>query len=201
MSNPSPGLNPSGTAVRAARLAGFVERMARGDQDALSQLYDETSALLNGLLLRMLEHPQDAEEALLDVYMKAWKSAGSWNLARGSVQAWLVIIARSVAIDKIRQMRVRPALAVDGKNRETELIAADASPEQQTEQALRRRRVITAMRELPPEQREVLELAFFRGFTHSELAKRLGEPLGTVKSRIRLALLRLKELWGEEATA
>jgi RNA polymerase sigma-70 factor (ECF subfamily) len=192
---------PEDTSKRAARLAGFVEGMARGEQDALASLYDETSPLLNGLLLRMFEHPQDAEEALLDVYMKAWKNARAYMPERGSVQSWLVIMARSIGIDRIRQKRAQPRTSDFDSGDSMEFVSAAASPEEQTENSLRRQAIQSVMRDLPPEQREVLELAFYNGFTHSELARRLGQPLGTVKSRIRMALLRLRELLGERVTA
>jgi RNA polymerase sigma-70 factor (ECF subfamily) len=86
-------------------LAPLIQRMATGQQDALAELYDRTCSLLNGLLLRMLERPEDAEEALADVYMKAWKNAGKYAPERGSVQSWLIIMARSIAIDRIRHKR------------------------------------------------------------------------------------------------
>jgi len=185
--------------ARALLLADLVGRMGRGEQDALARLWDETSPLINGLLRRMLEYAEDAEEALLDVYMKAWKNAASYSPGRGSVQSWLVIMARSIAIDRIRQKRALPKTAGIENDNAPEFVSGDPSPEEQTEDAQRTRKVQTVLRELPAEQREVLELAFFAGYTHSELAKRLGQPLGTVKSRIRMALMRLKSVLEEGA--
>ena len=185
----------------AVLLAGLVETMARGEQEGLARLYDETSPLINGLLLRILEYPQDAEEALLDVYMKAWKNAGTYTRDRGSVRTWLVMMARSIAIDRIRHRRAQPKTSGFEFENGVEFISGAASPEEQTEDEQRRRKVQAVLRELPPEQREVLEMAFYSGFTHSELAKRLGQPLGTIKSRIRMALLRLRNLLEEGAAA
>ena len=195
-----PGGSSSGAAARldpAAPLLGLaalVEQMAQGRQDALARLYDETSSILNGLLLRILERPEDAEEVLLDVYMKAWKYAARYTDKRGSVQAWLMIMARNAAIDRIRQKRAQPRTLAFEPESTPEPQSADASPEAQTAERERRRRVQLVLNELPPEQREVVELAFFGGLTHAELAERLREPLGTIKSRIRMGLLRLRGL-------
>ena len=175
-------------------LAALVEQMALGHQDALAQLYDATSAMLNGLLLRILERPEDAEEVLLDVYMKAWKYAARYSDKRGSVQAWLMIMARNAAIDRIRQKRAQPKMQAFEPELTPEPESSEASPEEQTAERERRRKVQIVLRELPPEQREVVELAFFGGLTHAELAERLREPLGTIKSRIRMGLMRLRGL-------
>jgi len=195
-----PGGSSSGAAARRdaitslSGLAALVEQMAQGRQDALARLYDETSSMLNGLLLRILERPEDAEEVLLDVYMKAWKYAARYTDKRGSVQAWLMIMARNAAIDRIRQKRAQPkTLAIEPEST-PEPESTEASPEEQTADRERRRRVQRVLNELPQEQREAVELAFFGGLTHAELAERLREPLGTVKSRIRMGLLRLRGL-------
>src|SRR5882672_1389418 len=178
--------------AKAPVLPGLVKGMARGEQEALARLYDETSPLINGLLVRMLAHPQDAEEALLDVYMKAWRNARTYTAERGTVQSWLIVMARSIAIDRIRQKSALPRVADAEFELGIEFISPGPSPEDVTAEAERRGRIQRVMAELPAEQREVLELAFYSGFTHSELAARLGQPLGTVKSRIRMALGRLK---------
>ena len=180
--------------TRAAVLAHLVARMARGEQEAMSDLYDATSSVLNGLLVRMLGRAEDAEEILMDVYMRAWKKAASFSTERGSVQAWLVIMARSMAIDRIRQRKAQADTPTFNAVELASLVAPDSSPETQTEDARLRCQVAAVLRTLPPEQQEVLELAFFSGFTHSELALHLGQPLGTVKSRIRMAVGRLRSL-------
>jgi len=195
-----PGGSSTGAAARQnaitplSGLAALVEQMAQGRQDALARLYDETSSMLNGLLLRILERPEDAEEVLLDVYMKAWKYAARYTDKRGSVQAWLMIMARNAAIDRIRQKRAQPkTLAIEPEST-PEPESTEASPEEQSADRERRRRVQRVLNELPQEQREAVELAFFGGLTHAELAERLREPLGTIKSRIRMGLLRLRGL-------
>lgn len=173
--------------------------MAAGQQDAMAQLYDLTSPLVHGLTTRLLENPQDAEEVVLDVYMKAWRNAGQYSPERGSVIAWLVMMARTVSIDRIRSRQAQPRtvdFALPGLN---EPQAIGASPEQRSLENEWRARVLAALRELPVEQREALWLAFFGGLSHAELAERLGQPLGTIKTRIRLGLRRLKNLLGESA--
>jgi RNA polymerase sigma-70 factor (ECF subfamily) len=195
-----PGASSASAAARfepvppLSGLAALVEQMATGRQDALARLYDETSPMLNGLLLRILERPEDAEEVLLDVYMKAWKYAARYSDQRGSVQAWLMIMARNAAIDRIRQKRAQPKTTPFELESTPEPESGDASPEEQTVERERRRKVQIVLRELPPEQREAVELAFFGGLTHAELAERLREPLGTIKSRIRMGLTRLRGL-------
>jgi RNA polymerase sigma-70 factor (ECF subfamily) len=166
--------------------------MAQGHQEALAKLYDETAPVVNGLLMRILDLPQDAEEVLLDVYMKAWKNAGSYSPDRGTVQAWLFTMARSVAIDRVRQRRARPSTLSLEFQGVSEPPSSDESPEQQSAALQRRRKVQLLLDELPREQRDVVMLAFFGGLTHAELAGRLGQPLGTVKSRIRMGLLHLR---------
>jgi RNA polymerase sigma-70 factor (ECF subfamily) len=182
---------------RLPELGELVRRMAQGHQDALAQLYDGTSSMVNGLLLRILQHPQDAEEVLLDVYMKAWKYASGYSEKRGSVQAWLLIMARNAAIDRIRSRRAQPATLAFEAEFFPEPVAAGATPEEESVLAERRRRVQQVLHELPGEQREALVLAFFGGLTHAELAERLNEPLGTIKSRIRMGLMRLRGMLEE----
>jgi len=182
-------------------LTALVARMALKEQDALAELYDQTCSLLNGLLIRMLERPEDAEEALADVYMKAWKNADKYSPDRGSVQSWLVIMARSIAIDRIRQKRAQPNMAAFDWENSVEFVSPGASPEEETGMAQRQRRMQRILAELPPEQRQVLLMALFGGPSHAELAAKLGQPLGTVKSRIRTALQRLRQLMEEGATA
>ena len=190
---------PAGPAILPAmpRLTFLVAQMAEGRQEALAALYDETSSMLNGVLHRMLDHSEDAEEILLDVYMKAWKNAAGYSPKRGSVQAWLIIMARNAAIDRIRQHRAHPrpvSLELEGG---MDAEAPEASPEIVAALAQRRRQVRRVLNDLPPEQRDAVMLAFFGGLTHAELAERLDEPLGTVKSRIRMGLMRLRALLEE----
>jgi RNA polymerase sigma-70 factor (ECF subfamily) len=192
---PSP--EREGRLPRLPELAELVRRMAQGHQDALAQLYDGTSSMVNGLLLRILQHPQDAEEVLLDVYMKAWKYASGYSEKRGSVQAWLLIMARNAAIDRIRARKAQPSTLAYESETFPEPADPGFTPEEESVLGERRIRVQQVLKELPPEQREALVLAFFTGLTHAELAERLNEPLGTIKSRIRMGLMRLRGMLEE----
>jgi RNA polymerase sigma-70 factor (ECF subfamily) len=174
--------------------------MAHGSQPALAALYDETSSLLNGILLRMLERPEDAEEVLFDLYMKAWNNAARYSIDRGSVQAWLITMARNLAIDRIRQNEARRKIS--GIEFEIgDLTARGASPEGQTHDNQQRQWLRTFLLVLPKEQRQMLFMAFFSGFTHSEISAYLGQPLGTVKTKIRTALLKLRTLIEQPSSA
>jgi RNA polymerase sigma-70 factor (ECF subfamily) len=171
---------------------GYVNQSAKGDQSALASLYDESSSLVYSVALRVLGDVADAEEVTLDVYTQVWKTAATYDGSRGSVTAWLVTLARSRAIDRCRARTSR-------QSRETALPetfdfpSPGPTPERETVEAQRRLRIAAAMAALPSEQREVLQLAFFSGLTHSELAERLQQPLGTVKTRIRMGMMKLRE--------
>jgi RNA polymerase sigma-70 factor (ECF subfamily) len=179
-------------------LVDLIEQMAHGEQQALAALYDETSSAIHGLLRRMLERPADAEEALLDVYMKAWRNAPNYLPERGAVQPWLSMMARGIAIDRIRQRRSEPATATFEFENSVRFASTAASPEELIIDAQRYAGVHRVLNELSPAYRQVLLMAFFSGLTHSELAARLGQPLGTVKSRIRVGLTQLRDLLEEE---
>jgi RNA polymerase sigma-70 factor (ECF subfamily) len=166
--------------------------MAQGDQEALAALYDDTSSLLFSLALRILRRREDAEEAVLDAYSRAWRLAARFDPARASVLTWLVMIARSVSIDRLRATAARESRSepLDGPQDPPD---PGEAPEMEAVFSQQRDRVRAALNRLPVEQREAIELAFFEGLSHSELAERTGLPLGTVKTRVRLGLGRLRE--------
>ncbi|HEX5707789.1 MAG TPA: sigma-70 family RNA polymerase sigma factor [Pyrinomonadaceae bacterium] len=169
----------------------MIALVACGDQQALASLYDATSRLVYGLLVRVLGDAATAEEVLLDVYAQVWRQAGRYSGARGSPLAWLTTIARSRAIDRLRsgraeqqrteQLDVRTFEARSGTDVEEEVAARELGA-----------RVRAALSELPREQREVIELAYYGGMSHSEIAAATGQPLGTVKTRTRLGMMRLR---------
>lgn len=172
--------------------------IAEGDAEALAKLYDGTSQLVYSLAVRILGNQSDAEEVTLDVYSQVWRNSRNFDPRRGSATAWLVMLARSRAIDRLRceaghRKRDEPLEGVP------EVPASTLSPEQAAALGQQRRLVRAALAKLSPEQREAIELAFFSGFSHSEVAARTGQPLGTVKTRIRLAMMTLRELLGAEA--
>lgn len=172
--------------------ASLIERMAGGDEYALQTFYDQTSRLVYGLLLRILSETGPAEEVLLDVYMQVWRQAERYDRARGKPLAWVVTIARSRAIDRLRSARQEQMRreSLDATEYAANLTAGFEDPTVAPE---RQRVVKAALEALPAEQREVIEMAYYLGLSHSEIAARLGQPLGTVKTRTRLGMMKLRE--------
>lgn len=170
----------------------LLRRIASGDCAALSALYDATSRPVFGLALRILGERADAEEVALDVYTQVWRQAARYDPARGEAVSWLMTLAHSRAIDRLRSR-------AGTRRREEELDddapVADLGPDPEAASALgeRARSVRRALALLSPEQRRVIELAYFEGLTHVEIAERISQPLGTAKSRIRLAMEKLRD--------
>ena len=173
-----------------------MQRVRSGDMRALEQLYDRHSVLLYSVALRILGRAADAEEVLQEAWLQAWNRAESYDAGRGAVAAWLLTLVRSRAIDRLRsrasRQRVEQAIADGPPPPSVEEPPVTVANRQQHE------RVISALAALGPQQREVLELAYFGGLSQSEIASRLGAPLGTVKSWTRQGLLRLRDLLPEE---
>lgn len=172
---------------------------ASGDQTALASLYDQSASLVYGIAVKMLGDLSDAEEVTIDVYHQVWRAAKSYDSSRGSVTSWLVTMARSRAIDRLRSRTNRSRTEQLAGTRSADLPSIAAGPDETTLAEQRRKRILSAMAVLSPEQREAIELAFFSGLTHAELAERFKQPLGTVKTRIRLGMMKLREQLGELA--
>ncbi len=145
--------------------------------------------------------PEDAEEALADVYIRAWRSAACYSFDRGSVNSWLLVMTRTIAIDRLRSKRSRCNLTVSEVCDDTNLVCPAASPEKVALNNEQSAEIAQLLGRLTPQQRELLEMLFWRGFTHSEVSKLLGQPLGTVKTRIRTAMARLRTLFHERNPA
>lgn len=182
--------------ARATLLAGLVMQIAQCNEDALARLYDETHRLVYSLIYRVVGESGVAEEVTLDVYWQVWRQAGRYDAQRGAILTWLLTIARSRAIDRLRASRT-----VQQQTDQLDMLAVGPPPDGEAEgldeaafAAERRQNVRQALRALPPEQCEVIELAYFWGFSQSEIALRLSVPLGTVKTRVRLGLMKLREL-------
>jgi RNA polymerase sigma-70 factor (ECF subfamily) len=175
----------------ATEEARIVRRMAGGDGAALSELYGRYSGMLQALAVRVLGRVGEAEEVVQEAFLQAWRQAARYDPARSSVSTWLVLITRSRAIDRLRTRRVgdRTAAAAQGEQGPTHTSPEGARNVLRSE---RRERLAAAMAELPEEQREVLELAFYRGLTQREIAETTGIPLGTVKTRTLLAMRKLR---------
>ncbi|HEX5030439.1 MAG TPA: sigma-70 family RNA polymerase sigma factor [Candidatus Eisenbacteria bacterium] len=168
-----------------------LERMVAGDTRALEELYDRHGDLLYSLVRRVLSRAEDAEDVIQEIWLQAWRGARTYDPKRGTVCGWLVSIARSRAIDRLR--------SEGSRKRATDAAGVDSPdpPESPAESAVdrqRREHVDHAMSQLDPQHREVLQLAYFAGLSQSEISERLGAPLGTVKSWTRQALSRLEKL-------
>lgn len=169
-----------------------MARIAKGDENSLAILYDATHRAIYGVALRVLTNSEDAEEVTLDVYNQVWRTARSFEPGRGTVMAWLLTLARTRSLDKLRARASRQR-NVDQLGVQFDMPSGAATPEEQSASSQQRAIVLSALGKLPPEQREALELAYFQGLSHVELAERLGEPLGTVKTRIRLGMMKLRD--------
>ncbi len=182
------------TAVNAIQL---IQRAATQDREAFSQLYDHYSSLVFTLAMRMLRVRDDAEDLLQEVFVQVWRQASGYSQERGSPEAWIVNITRSRAIDKLRSIRRReqsfvltdnPAAAESADNVESNVAASET-----------KLTMNSALANLPEAQRRVLELAYFDGLSQTEIAERLKEPLGTVKTRMRSGIQRLRDILGTKA--
>jgi len=183
------------TVAEPAGSVDLLRQVARGEREAFAGLYDRHASLVLAFATRLLGARSDAEDLLQEVFLQVWRQAGDYDPSRGSPEAWLLTITRSRGIDKLRSRRRRG---------ESERPADEAGPaegeggvvQSGESQAEARLTVATALGELPEPQRRVLELAYLDGLTQTEIAERLREPLGTVKTRMRTALERLRGLAG-----
>ncbi|MGH7398603.1 MAG: sigma-70 family RNA polymerase sigma factor [Candidatus Rokuibacteriota bacterium] len=189
------------SAGTGSETSALIARIAAGDRDAFSRFYDLLAPIAFGLIRRVLRDPEAAAEVLQEVFWQVWREASRYDPKRGSPEAWLVMRAKTRAIDRLRSMRRRDRTFVAPVD-ESVAGGDDGPAENPAVVAEDRGLVQTALAQLPDPQRRVIELAFFEGLTQSEIATRLGEPLGTVKTRARLGLERLRvALRGERLSA
>jgi RNA polymerase sigma-70 factor (ECF subfamily) len=176
----------------------LLQRVARGDEDALLMLHKRYVNLVYSMAWRVLQDVDRAEEVTQDIFIKLWQKGHRYDPSRGRFSSWLLSVTRFAAIDRLRHDGRRPP--------ETELEAREADDPLQLERLLptdhatweRGQHLRLLLAQLPAEQRQIIELAYFGGMTHSELAEHLNLPLGTVKGRLRLGLEKLRALWLEE---
>jgi RNA polymerase sigma-70 factor, ECF subfamily len=185
-------LNPKQAPISDAEL---LRQIAGGDEEALASLYDNYKSILFSLILRILHSQSEAEDILQDVFIQVWQKAANFDEERGRPFTWLVTLARSRAIDRLRQLGSRERTATE---------ASRAAPEEWTdavEDAIKSEEgavVRGALAQLPEEQRRALLMAYYEGLTQTEIADKLDTPLGTVKTRMRSGMIKLRELLGDQ---
>ena len=173
----------------------LLARVAKGDHQAFSQLYDHSSTLLFTLAVRILGNHEEAAELLQDVYLEVWRKVSRYDVGRGTPIAWLITLTKSRAIDRLRARTARGHHTTGSVEAGTATQLTDEGPspfETKADQELRTA-VITAVAGLPQAQQQAIELAYYEGLSHTEIASRLNQPLGTVKTRIKLGMSKLRE--------
>ena len=173
----------------------LLQRIREGDASALDVLYGRYSAPVNSLVWKVLQNAEEAEDVTLDVFWQIWRQADRYDASRGAPPAWIFTVARSRAIDRLRarHRRENRTVSFDDPAVKLDPLDEEAAPDQVASFRQTRDAVREALAALSPSQREAVELAFFRGLTHVEIAAKLKQPLGTVKTRIRQGLIRLRK--------
>jgi RNA polymerase sigma-70 factor, ECF subfamily len=176
----------------------LLKAIVARDEAALAELYDAYRVILFGLLMRILKNREEAEDVLQEVFLQVWRRAADFDENRGRPFTWLVTMTRSRGIDRLRTLAARERVAIAGTRNDSEAVSDAANDAFRSEQ---RGLVTNALDQLPDEQKRPLMLAYFDGLTQSEIAARLGAPLGTVKTRMRTGLMKLRDmLAGKDAS-
>jgi RNA polymerase sigma-70 factor (ECF subfamily) len=169
--------------------ATLIARIRAGDEDAMAQVYDRYSQIVYSVALRVLGDTGAAEDVMQEIFMQLWRNPQSFDGNRGSLGAWLAVIARHRAIDHLRKRKPETDF-------EDVIVSVDANLENETDKNIFLAKVRSLLGSMPADQRKALELAFFEGLTHSEVAEKMGEPLGTIKTRIRTGLMAMRKALG-----
>jgi len=170
----------------AADDMGLLTRIRSGDQEAMSALFDRYGTMVYSVALRVLRDRGEAEDVMQDIFVQVWRNPGAFVSGKGSLAGWLVVVARNRCIDMIRRRRPADPVELFSLSSPTDLA-------REAEQKSLLEKIQGLVNSLPDEQRKSIELAFFEGLTHSEIAQKTGDPLGTVKTRIRLALTAIRK--------
>ncbi|HEX9442250.1 MAG TPA: sigma-70 family RNA polymerase sigma factor [Roseiflexaceae bacterium] len=189
-------LSPRKSGRTAPEDEALLARVAAGDSSALETLYDRYARVVYSTALRILGTAELAEEVVQEAFWRVWRRSGTFQSGRGQVSSWILGIAHNLAIDELRRQRARPIQVYDEEDRpvlrdmeDSRIDVAGAALEEE-----QRRLISAALEQIPIEQREAIELAYFGGLSQSEIAARLQNPLGTVKTRIRLGLQKLRDI-------
>jgi RNA polymerase sigma-70 factor (ECF subfamily) len=189
---------PASSAAERARDRELLSRVAHGDVAALRTLYDEHAPRAMAIALRILRSAQEAEDIVQETFLELWRRARQFDAARGGAVAWVVTIARSRAIDRLRATGTADRAVAGAAAGEGLTPAPFPAPHAEAERRRDELRVASALSALPEEQRQTIELAYFEGLSQSEIAERTGSPLGTVKMRVKLAIAKLSRLLKED---
>ena len=166
---------------------GLVTAIRSGDQGAMAALYDRYSSIVYSVSLRVLQDSGAAEDVLQDIFMQLWRNPGAFDASRGNMAAWLAVIARHRAIDALRRRRPENDI-------EDVIVSVEPDLASEADRSRTMDKVRGALQTMPSLQRSALEMAYFEGLTHSEIAEKTGEPLGTIKTRIRTGLTSLRRV-------
>ncbi len=164
----------------------LISAIRSGNQDAMAQLYDRYSSVVYAVALRVLGETSAAEDVLQEIFMQLWRNPGAFDPGRGNLAPWLAVIARNRAVDTLRKRRPQTEMTETVASVEPDM-AGDADRRRTVE------KVRAVLKEMPAPQRSALEMAYFEGYSHSEISEKTGEPLGTIKTRIRTGLILLRQ--------
>lgn len=184
--SPDGETNRRAASNRAASDGLLLTRAKGGDQQAMTELFDQYSGMVYSVALRVLKDPGQAEDIMQEIFFQVWRNPDAFVSGRGSLGAWLAVMARNRAIDSLRKRR--PTDSVDDV-----VLASNSDLGSEVERNRMMEKVRGVLKDLPVEQQTSVEMAFFEGLTHSEIAAKTGDPLGTVKTRIRSALITLRK--------
>jgi RNA polymerase sigma-70 factor, ECF subfamily len=177
----------------------LLTKIANGDRTALSHLYDRYSRMIYAIAWKSLNSVEDCEEVVLEVFAQVWRIASRFDADKGSVEQWIFTLARSRILDRLRKIqrltKINTAIAAE---KEIGFAPTSVDPIESVEIAERRQQVLAALSQIPAPQRQVIELAYYQGWTHTEIAAATGLSLGTVKTRLRLGLSKLKVTFESE---
>ncbi|OGO38281.1 MAG: hypothetical protein A2Z03_08600 [Chloroflexi bacterium RBG_16_56_8] len=177
----------------------IITHLCAGEGWAMEVLYDRYDRLVFSLALKILRDRSAAEEVVQEVFVKVWRRAADYRAERAKFSSWLARIAHNHAIDRLRQRNGRPFMS--NEDQVAQVVDAGPTPLEMAEQQLDHRRIVEALDQIPHEQRHAIELAYFEGFSHQQIANKLGKPLGTIKTRIRRGMQNLRVLLEPAQTA